>query len=272
MRVLILGASGYAGQAISQKLEENHEVYGTCHTQTKRYRDNGRMFQYELGDTDIAAILDRVQPQIVISSLRGDFQLQLTAHNQIADYLSEHKAGKIIFVSTANVFDARKERPHYEPDETGSETDYGNFKIRCERMLQDRLGNRCIIIRIPQIWGKDCPRILKLIEDTKKHTPIITYPNLYVNYTTNIQIAEWIEYIIKEDLRGIFHVGTRDIWDYMRFQSELSGVLGLNGPVFEREPAPQKCFQAVLPGRREIPERFQMGVTDVLEYLGKVQK
>lgn len=273
MKILILGASGYAGQAIAQRLEKNHEVYGTYHTQTKKHHNNNKMFQYKLGDMDtLKWILDCVQPQIVISSLTGNFQLQLAAHSEIADYLSGIRDGKIIYLSTANAFDARKEEPHYELDKPHSQTDYGNFKINCEQMLQDKLRNKCIIIRVPQIWGKDCPRLLKLIEDTKNNIPIVTYPDFYVNYTTNIQIAEWIEYILKEDLRGIFHIGTKDTYNYMQFQIDLSKMLGLNEPVFDKELVPQKCFQAVLPGRKEIPESFQMKVMDVLEYLQKVQK
>ncbi|MVB10851.1 RmlD substrate binding domain protein [Caprobacter fermentans] len=272
MRVLIFGASGYAGRAIAQKLVGNHEVYGTYYSQAKQYSDNKKMLRYKLNDTDIAkSILDCVRPQIIISCLRGDFQLQLAAHKQIADYLLRAKDGKIIYISTANVFDASKEKPHYEFDKTESETDYGNFKIKCEQMLQDKLGDRCTIIRIPQIWGKDCPRILKLIEDTKSNTPIMTYPNVYVNYTTNIQIADWIDYIIKKELEGIFHIGTRDTCDYMQFQLELSKVLGLNEPVFNKEIIQQKCFQAVLPGRKEIPNDFHLNVMDVLAYLRKVQ-
>ena len=260
-----------SGRAILQILEKDHEVYGTYHTPSKQYCDNNRMFRYELGDTDnIQSILDYVQPQIIISSLTGNYQLQLSAHNQIADYLLGNKDGKIIYISTANVYDARKEKPHYEQDQTESETDYGNFKIKCERMLQEKLGDRCIIIRVPQIWGRDCPRMQKLIDDTNSNIPIVTYPNYYVNFTTNIQIAKWIEYIINRNLRGLFHIGTKDTYDYMQFQIELSRVLRLNEPVFQKELVPQKCFQAVLPGRKEIPESFQMKVEDVLEYLAKV--
>lgn len=58
----------------------------------------------------------------------------------------------------------------------------------------------------------------------------------------------------------------------MQFQFELSRALGLNEPVFEKELVHKKCFQAVLPGRMEIPENFQMKVMDVLKYLEKVQK
>jgi dTDP-4-dehydrorhamnose reductase len=184
------------------------------------------MFRLELGNTDnVISLMDFVQPQIVISSLRGDFQLQLETHSLIADYLSENNNGKIIYISTANVFDAEIEKPHYELDKTSSQTDYGNFKIKCERMLQDKLGDQCIIIRIPQVWGKDCPRIIKLIEDTNKNVPIITYPNFYVNYTTNIQIAEWIEFIIQKDMKGIIHIGTKDTYDYMQFQFEVQELL-----------------------------------------------
>ncbi len=187
MRVLILGASGYAGRAIAQQLGKDYEVYGTYHTQAQQYSVHNRMFQLELSDIDSTkAILDRIRPQIIISSLRGNFQLQLQAYNDVTDYLLENEVGKIIYISTANVFDAATENPHYEPDKTNSETDYGNFKIECERMLQDKLRDKCIIVRIPEIWGKNCPRILKLIEDTENNTPIVTYPNLYVNYTTTI--------------------------------------------------------------------------------------
>jgi dTDP-4-dehydrorhamnose reductase len=138
--------------------------------------------------------------------------------------------------------------------------------------LVNKLGERCVIIRIPEIWGKDCPRISKLIEDTQNNIPVVTYPNLYVNYTTNIQIAEWIHYIIVENLTGIFHVGTKDTYDYMNFQSQLCTILDLKKPTFKGETAMQRLYQAVLPGRREIPEKWQMKVTDVLRFLGRVQK
>jgi len=273
MRILLLGASGYAGQAIAERLKKNHAVYGTYHTQLEQYGSNNRMFRYELGDAELLkSILDRVQPQIAILSLVGNYQLQLAAHNDIAEYLVKSGAGKLIYISTANVFDASIDKPHYESDKTASKTDYGNFKIECEQMLQSKLRDRCVIVRIPQIWGRNCPRILKLIADTQSGAPIITYPDFYVNFTTNIQIAEWIAYIIQEGFGGIFHIGTTDTYDYMRFQSELSKILGLKEPAFEKDQALRGCFQAVLPGRKEIPESLGMKVEDVLEYLGNMQK
>jgi dTDP-4-dehydrorhamnose reductase len=273
MRILILGASSYAGQAIAKTLMENCEVYGTYHTHNNSCLARHKMFQMQLGNSDsIKNILYQIRPQIIISCLRGDFQLQLELHNIAAVYLLPVEAGKIIFISTSNAFDAAMEKPHFESDRTNSQSDYGNFKITCEQILQEKLKERCVIVRIPQIYGKNCPRILKLAEDIQNNTPIITYPNLYVNYTTDTQIAEWIDYIIKENLGGIFHIGTKDTYDYMQFQSELTRILRLNEPVFQKEVSSRKSFQAVLPGRTEIPEKLQMSVADVLEYLGRVQK
>lgn len=270
MKIFILGASGYVGKAITQKLSGNYEVYGTYHSQKETYQNQNGMLQYDLCRPElVGSILDRIQPQIVISCLRGDFQNQLAAHNRVADYLCRDKTREIIYISTSNVFDARKEKPHYEMDQTGSETDYGNFKIKCEQMLQKKLGSQCVIVRIPQIWGKDCPRTLDLIENIKSDIPIETYPNYYVNYTTDAQVAEWIEFIIKKRLHGIFHIGTQDTYDYMQFQAELSGILGLKQPRFEKEAVPQRCYQAVLPGREEIPKDLQRKVADVLAYLEK---
>ncbi|WP_349670577.1 sugar nucleotide-binding protein [Lacrimispora sp.] len=273
MRILILGASSYAGQAIAKALINKYEVYGTYYTQKTSCLDENKMFQMQLEDTDsIKKILDQIQPQIIISSLRGDFQLQLGLHTIAADYLLSMKGGKMIFISSSNVFDGAMEKPHYESDKTYSQSDYGNFKIKCEQLLQGKLNERCVIVRIPQIYGKNSPRILKLAEDTKDDRPIDTYPQFYVNYTTDIQIAEWIAYIIKEDLGGVFHIGTKDTCDYMWFQLELSKILELKEPIFQKEESLEKCFQAVIPGRAEIPDDLQRSVTDVLEYLGHVQE
>lgn len=53
---------------------------------------------------DISPILEQVQPDIVISCLRGDFAKQLAFHEVIADWLMDRN-GKIIYISSAYVFD-----------------------------------------------------------------------------------------------------------------------------------------------------------------------
>lgn len=167
---------------------------------------------------------------------------------------------------------ALDEKPHYEYDEPGSQSDYGKFKVRCEQVIQDVLGEEAVIIRIPEIHGRTGLRMERFEEAVRTQKPIPTYRNLFMNYTTNHQIAEWLAYIIENDLKGIFHIGTKDMCDYSVFEKELLEALAFGEPVFDVHEEDEPFYQAVLPGREEIPESLQMTVKDVIRYLAEKQE
>lgn len=266
MRILILGASGYIGNAIKQSLANMYEVYGTYRTGGKS--DDSSMYLYEVGNEELLRdILVEVEPDIVISCLRGDFGKQLKAHEFVAKYLQEKNKGQMIFLSSANVFDGDLEQPHFEEDIPEAESEYGKYKIECEKMLQSILGSRVIIIRIPEVWGRNCPRIKRLHCCIKEKIEMDTYENLYVNYTTDRQISEWILYIIKHELKGIFHVGTEDMYEYVKFQRELIKQFNLKEPIFKINREEEKSYFAVLSERDEIPKEIRLRVKDIIKYL-----
>jgi dTDP-4-dehydrorhamnose reductase len=257
MKILILGASGYVGSKLKEKLDKEHQIYGTYHKQNLKYVNDESMLQYELGnDIRLNELLTSVNPGIIISSLTGDFSLLIKAHKMIADYLHQDRNKKIFFISTANVFDGALEKAHVETDEPKADSTYGTYKIECECLLQNILGSNCIIIRIPAVWGYNSRRINSLVNSINKNMSIKTYKNIYVNVTTDNQIAEWISYIIKNNLDGIFHIGTTDVCEYNRFEELLGQRLGLNTPIYEIEHFEKKSYQAVLPNRNEIPGVF----------------
>lgn len=267
MNVLILGASGLAGSAVMRALQtEGHSVSGTYCTSSDH---NGapNMLRFDLSEPQsILPLLEQTRPDVVISCLRGDFDRQLEAHGLAADFLRQH-GGKLVYLSTANVFDRDLSRPHYEGDALCSDSTYGQFKIACEQLLRDRLGDNCIILRPPEIYGRDCPRLRALIRSARSGSPVRTYENLSVNYATDVQIARWTAFILKHDLRGVFHVGTRDVSDYTAFLDRLAGRLGLPHPVYSVVPSDTPTYQAVLPGRKDIPAALHLSVDDVLACL-----
>ncbi|MCI6276424.1 MAG: sugar nucleotide-binding protein [Clostridium sp.] len=268
MRILVLGASGYAGSRIFNDLSKDHEVYGTYYSQETRIENQSRMIRFDIADSDkFSEILEIVKPDIIISSLRGDYEAQKVCHKQAAKYISEKTGGKLIFLSTANVFDNELNFPHYEEDKLQSQTDYGKFKIQCENMLEDILGEKSIIIRIPLILGKDCPLINRMKSYMKNNESITLYENLFVNYTLDIQISKYIQYILEEDLNGIFHIGSRDSCDYAEFFKELANRMGFENPDFNIETSLDKKYQIVFTSRRDIPEALQMSVRDVIDYV-----
>lgn len=263
MKVLVLGASGLTGSAILRALQaEGHSVSGTCRTAS-----DPALFPFDLEEPQaIVPLLERIRPDVVVSCLRGEFTRQLEAHRLLAQFLRQHH-GKLLYLSTANVFDGDLSRPHYEGDSPCSDSTYGQFKIACEALLQARLGQDLIILRPPEIWGLDCPRLHSLNQRLRAGSSLQTYENLSVNYAVDTQIAQWIVFILEHGLRGIFHVGTRDISDYTAFLERLAEGRSLPKPRFDIERNEIPRYQAVLPGRQEIPARLQISVGDVLRYL-----
>lgn len=268
MKVLVLGASGLAGSAIAAALRaDGHTVHGTHRSSLLDCSGNPSMLHFDLsGPHSVVPLLEKTRPDVVVSCLRGDFTHQLEAHKLAASFLRQHD-GKLIYLSTANVFDGDLSRPHYEGDALCSDSTYGQFKIACEQLLQTLLEQNCVILRPPEIWGRDCPRLHALVKNIRAGTPVQTYENLSVNYTTDTQTARWTAFILRHDLRGIFHVGTLDTSDYTRFLDRLAGRLGLPQPSYDMARNDIQAYQAVLPGRDEIPSALHLTVDDVLAYL-----
>ena len=263
MDILVLGASGLAGSAILRVLQaEGHTVSGTC-----RAVPDPTLLRFDSEQPQaIVPLLERVRPDVVVSCLRGEFTCQLELHRLLADFLHRHHK-RLLYLSTANVFDGDLSRPHYEGDPPRSDSTYGQFKIACETLLRARLGDDLVILRPPEIWGTDCPRLRALITKLRASSPVVTYENLSVNYAVDTQIAQWAAFILEHDLRGIFHVGTRDLSDYTLFLERLAEELNLPRPHFDIELNDIPQYQAVLPGRQEIPARLQITVDDVLHRL-----
>lgn len=268
MNALVLGAGGLAGSAITAALRaDGHTVSGTCRAASPDCDGGPAMLRFDLEEPQsIVPLLEKTSPDVVVSCLRGDFTRQLEAHRLAADFLLRHN-GKLIYLSTSNVFDGDLSRPHYEGDALCSDSTYGQFKIACEQLLQARLGQNCVILRPPEIWGRECPRLRALIQSSREGRPVRTCENLSVNYTTDTQVAQWTAFILEHDLRGVFHVGTMDTSGYTAFLTRLSDRLGLPGPIYDMVRNDTQAYQAVLPGREEIPAALHLSVDGVLACL-----
>jgi len=130
-----------------------------------------------------------LKPQSVISCLRGDYNKQLILHTKIAEYLKETD-GRLYFLSTTNVFDNDLSKPHYEDDLPNSCTDYGQYKIECEKKIIETLHDNACILRLPQVWGKDSPRMKHLLKSLTNNEKIVVCPKLFFNTNTDIVIAK----------------------------------------------------------------------------------
>lgn len=267
-RVLILGASGFLGGSIYKELCSYFKTYGTYNISNKSFEKNNHFFQYNIEEDDIYEILDIVKPTIVISALRGDFSKQVIVHQHLAEYIFSKKV-KLIFLSSANVFDAYIKYPSYEQDKTYSNSVYGHFKIKIENMLLRLPKKQVAILRLPMVFGSQSPRITEIIQSIKEKEPIEIFPNLIMNVSTESKLTQQIHYIINRNKSGIFHLGSTDLVHHDDFIKEIISSLVLEEKAIYKRvyTTNDDRYLAVLPKYNKLPKHLQLISQDILTEL-----
>jgi len=266
-RILILGASGFIGNALYKELCNYFRTFGTFCTNNKTYENNRHFFQYSMEKDDVFDVLQRVKPTIIISALRGDFASQVVVHQHISEYLLRFDS-KLIFLSSANVFDAYSKYPSYEFDKTLSHSVYGHFKIKIENMLLRLPKKHVVIARLPMVFGVSSPRVNELKLFLKEQLPIEIFPNLVMNVTSDYKLAQQIHYMINRRKNGIFHLGSSDLVHHDEFIDDIITSLGQYKPKFKHVyTTNDERYLAVLPKENTLPKHLQIKSTAVLKEL-----
>ena len=268
-QILILGGSGFLGNAIYKELAPFFRTFATYQTPNKALETNRHFFQYKMEEDDVIEIIEACKPSIIISALRGDFHLQTIIHEHIAEYVLNNNC-KLIFISSANVFDAYSKFPSYELDKTLSNSIYGHFKIKIENLLLRLPKKKVAIIRLPMVFGAQCPRIKEIQHFVKNNEAIEVFPNLVMNVSLDTKVTQQIHYIINRNKHGIFHLGSTDLVHHDDFIKELSQKLFLNPVSFKRVyTTNEERYLAVLPKYNLLPKHLQITSDKVIEELSK---
>ena len=268
-RILILGASGYLGNGIYKELGPYFKTYGTYRTPTKEFQNNKQFFHYNVEEDDVFEILEVCKPSIIISALRGDFNAQTIAHQHIAEYALEF-GSKIIFLSSANAFDAYSKYPSYELDKTLSHSIYGHFKIKIENLLLRLPKNQVAILRLPMVFGANCPRIQEIKHFIENKEAVEVFPNLIMNVTLDKKVTQQIHYLINRNKYGVFHLGSTDLVHHDEFiKNIIADITEGNAQLKHVFTTNEDRYLAVLPKFNKLPKHLQITSDKVLEELQK---
>lgn len=266
-RILILGASGFLGNAIYKELCGYFKTFGTYFTPKNEFVKNKQFTHYNHTEDDIFEILNWIKPTIVISALRGDFNTQVLAHQHLVEYIANHNC-KVLFLSSANVFDAYSKFPSYEFDKTYSNSVYGHFKIKIENMLMKLPKQKWAIIRLPMVFGPSSPRVEELLTSIRNNEPVEVFPNLVMNVTSFDKVSQQIHYIINRKKVGIFHLGSNDLVHHDDFIKELLQNLGIEKPLLKQVfTTNDERYLAVLPKENLLPKHLQVASQVILSEL-----
>ncbi len=266
-KILILGASGFIGNAIYKELCSYFNTYGTYRSDSSEFSKNEHFFQYDIEEDDIFEILESVKPTIIISALRGNFSAQIIAHKHLIEYIKVHKT-KFIFLSSANVFDAYSKYPSYEYDKTLSNSIYGHFKIKIENALLRLPKRQIAVLRIPMVFGSGSPRIEEMKTQLMDKSAIEVFPNLILNVTTDKKLTQQIHYIINRNKFGVFHLGSKDLIHHDEFITDILKSLGYLNPLVKQVYTTNNDrYLAVLPKDNMLPKHLQLRSQDILSDL-----
>ncbi|MTI49924.1 sugar nucleotide-binding protein [Sporosalibacterium faouarense] len=267
-KILILGGSGLIGTSLINEMTKYNEfdVYST-YFQNPILLNQDKCFKLDIEEEDrINSILNTIKPQIIISCLRGDFDKQLIVHLKIAKYLKKY-GGSLYFFSTTNVFDNDLSKPHYEDDLPMSCTEYGKYKMECEKKISDILHENACILRIPQVWGKGSLRMKELLNSLHGNKDIVVYPKLHHNTNTDVMIAKQLCYIINNNLHGIIHLTSEDVVNYKEFYKELITGLGFKNAKIKDNFEEEGYFALLSKRINEFPKQLRVTNKSVINYL-----
>jgi len=265
-KILILGGSGFIGNALYKELCNYYDTYGTYFSSRNGFTSNQQFFQYDMQEDDIVQLLEDLRPHIIISALRGDFGAQIQAHQHIAEYVAKHNC-KIYFLSSANVFDGYSKFPSYEYDKTLSESIYGRLKIKIENMLLRLPKKKAAILRIPMVFGNTSPRIKEMKQAIWNNEAIEVFPNLIINVTNDDKLTQQIHYLINRNKYGIYHLGSKDLVHHEDFTREVVDRVGSFNPIYKRVfTTNEERFLAVLPKDHLLPKNLQASYQEIIDH------
>lgn len=268
-RILILGVSGFIGNALYKELCSYFKVFGTYRTPNNQLEKNHQFFNYNFEEDDIYEILDIAKPSIIISSVRGDFSKQVLLHEHLCEYVLSKKI-KLIFLSSANVFDAYSKYPSYEDDKTLSNSIYGHFKIKIENMLLRLPKKHIVIIRLPMVFGSQSPREQEILQNIKNNEPVEVFPNLVMNVTNYDKLTQQVHYLINRNKHGVFHLGSNDLVHHDDFIKEMVEIITSKKAIFKQVyTTNNERYLAVLPKTNKLPKHLQIISSTILEDLKK---
>ncbi|WP_019670043.1 sugar nucleotide-binding protein [Eudoraea adriatica] len=265
-KILILGGSGFIGNAIYKELCNYFDTYATYCSSGSSFEENKQFIRYDMLEDDIYQLLEQIRPQIIISALRGNFGAQIQAHQHMAEYLIKNDC-RLYFLSSANVFDAYSKYPSYEQDKTLSESVYGRLKIRIENMLLRLPKSKMAILRIPMVFGNSSPRVKEMKKFIWNNEPIEVFPNLIVNVTSISKLTQQIHYLINRNKIGIYHLGSYDLVHHEDFIKDILERIGSFNPIFKRVfTTNEERYLAVLPKDNKLPKNLRISCQEIIDH------
>ena len=225
MRLLITGATGMLGATLAEKWKEKFQIFTTGRQLFTKFPNN-RFMPFNLLSESYESLMNWANPDVVVHCAAitdVDYcennieQAMAVNAESVRKFLKYGFNSKLIFISSDSVFPDGIYMAT-EKNQTSPENIYGKTKEAGEKYIQNSIGNH-IAIRTT-IVGKNINLkhqgfVEWIINSLKNRQEISLFDDALFTPITIWHLANEIEWIINNDIKGILHVsGVQPISKY----------------------------------------------------------
>ena len=222
MKIIILGANGFIGRRILNRLYPSHQVLA-CSLHPDILPEEGYRFETidMLDYSAMTTLLNDFQPEVMINASalsvvdyceqhqEEAYAMNVTAVKHLAEYSRDHSC-RLIHLSTDFVFDGTSSIAYTETDTPNPVNYYGKTK----RWSEEVIGQLCTdyaIVRVEVVYGKPLPKqhgnIVHLVKNRLEHGQSIRVVSDQFRSPTWVEdIACAIEQLLSNQHQGIYHI------------------------------------------------------------------
>lgn len=222
MKIIILGANGFIGRRILNRLYSNHQVLA-CSLHPDILPEEGYRFETidMLDYSAMTTLLRDFQPEVIINASalsvvdycerhqEEAYAMNVTAVKHLAEYSRDHSC-RLIHLSTDFVFDGTSSIAYTETDAPIPVNYYGKTKQWSEEVI-GQLCTDYAIVRVEVVYGKPLPKqhgnIVHLVKNRLENRQSLRVVSDQFRSPTWVEdIACAIEQLLSNQHQGIYHI------------------------------------------------------------------
>lgn len=222
MKIIILGANGFIGRRILNRLYPSHQVLA-CSLHPDILPEEGYRFETidMLDYSAMTTLLNDFQPEVMINASalsvvdyceqhqEEAYAMNVTAVKHLAEYSRDHSC-RLIHLSTDFVFDGTSSIAYTETDVPNPVNYYGKTKQWSEEVI-GQLCTDYAIVRVEVVYGKPLPKqhgnIVHLVKNRLENGQSIRVVSDQFRSPTWVEdIACAIEQLLSNQHQGIYHI------------------------------------------------------------------
>ena len=222
MKIIILGANGFIGRRILNRLYPNHQVLA-CSLHPDILPEEGYRFETidMLDYSAMTTLLNDFQPEVIINASalsvvdycelhpEEAYAMNVTAVKHLAEYSRDHSC-RLIHLSTDFVFDGTSSIAYTETDAPNPVNYYGKTKQWSEEVI-GQLCTDYAIVRVEVVYGKPLPKqhgnIVHLVKNHLENGQSLRVVSDQFRSPTWVEdIACAIEQLLSNQHQGIYHI------------------------------------------------------------------